>query len=122
MLRPCGEHRADSAESQEFGPGETICRKGDDGDSFYVIGTGEAEVVDGDLLVTTIGPGEGFGEISLLRDTARTATVRARISMRLYTLERTDFLAAVTGYASSTHTADELVDGRLAALRGSSSF
>jgi CRP-like cAMP-binding protein len=100
----------------DFAAGEEIVRQGDQGDQFYVIHVGEADVIGDDVFVTTIGPGDGFGEIALLRDTARTTTVRARTSLRLYTLERRDFLTAVAGYASSASAADELVTGRLASL------
>jgi CRP-like cAMP-binding protein len=96
--------------------GQDVVRQGEAGDQFFVIDAGEADVIGDGTFVTTIGPGDGFGEIALLRDTARTTTVRARTSLRLYTLERADFLTAVTGYASSASAADDLVTGRLAAL------
>jgi hypothetical protein len=100
----------------DFAAGEEIFHQGDEGDRFYVIDAGEAELIADGVLVTTIGPGDGFGEIALLRDTVRTTTVRARTPLRLYTLERGDFLTAVTGYSSSARAADELVSGRLASF------
>jgi MFS family permease len=99
-----------------FDTGEEIFHQGDEGDRFYVIDAGQADVIGDSLLVTTIGPGDGFGEIALLRDMLRTTTVRARTPLRLYTLERSHFLAAVGGYSSSARAADELVTGRLATL------
>jgi MFS family permease len=93
--------------------GEDVIRQGDHGDRFYVIDAGEADVVADGRLVTTIGAGEGFGEIALLRDTTRTTTVCARTDLRLYTLESVRFIAAIGGYKSCTHEADELITTRL---------
>jgi hypothetical protein len=100
----------------EFAPGQEIFHQGDRGDRFYVIDAGEADVIGDGRLVTTIGPGDGFGEIALLRDTARTTTVCARTELRLYTLDRIHFLSAVGGYQSSAQEAEELVSARLADL------
>jgi len=71
--------------------------------------------VDGKT-VTTLGPGHYFGEIALLGDVPRTATVKAKMPVILYALEREDFLAAVTGHAPSARAADAVVGARLAAL------
>ena len=60
------------------------------------------------------GAGEYFGEIALLRDVPRTATVTAATATRLYALERADFLAAVTGHALAEAAAHEIVGARLA--------
>jgi MFS family permease len=93
--------------------GETIVQQGDHGDRFYVIDSGEVEVnVDGRVQATE-GPGEHFGEIALLRDVARTATVRAKTAVVLYALERDDFLGAVTGHAASAAAAEAVVGARL---------
>jgi Cyclic nucleotide-binding domain len=93
--------------------GEEVFRQGEHGDSFYVIKQGEADVIGDGRLVRTMGPGDGFGEIALMRDTVRTATVRARTPLLLYTLERRDFLFNVGGYPSSMREADTLMEGRL---------
>jgi MFS family permease len=95
--------------------GQDVIRQGDDGDHFYVIDTGEADVLADGRLVATIGAGQGFGEIALLRDTTRTTTVSARTELRLYTLERVGFIAAVGSYQSCTHEAEELITTRLRA-------
>jgi MFS family permease len=85
------------------------------GDRFYVIRAGRATVeVDG-AEAGELGPGEFFGEIALLRDVPRTATVRALDELSLYALERDDFLAAVTGHAPSRAAADSIVAARLPA-------
>lgn len=85
------------------------------GDRFYVIRSGRATVeVDG-AQTGTLGPGDFFGEIALLHDVPRTATVRALDELELYALERVEFLAAVTGYAPSRAAADSIVAARLPA-------
>jgi hypothetical protein len=96
--------------------GEEVFRQGDHGDRFYVIEDGEADVIGDGRLIRSLGPGDGFGEIALLHDTMRTATVRARTPLRLYTLDRHHFLSAVTGYESSEREADALVLDRLTAF------
>ena len=92
--------------------GDEIIRKGDRGDRFYVVAEGEVEV-EGKVL----GPGSSFGEIALLRDVPRTATVTARTDVLLRALERGDFLSAVTGHAASTTAADAIIARRLGDLR-----
>jgi MFS family permease len=96
--------------------GTDIVRAGDGGDRFYVVETGELDVraPDGRLL-PRIGPGGFFGEIALLRDVPRTATVTSRTPVRLQTLARAPFLEAVTGVPMSARAADALVDKRLRA-------
>jgi len=74
-------------------------------------GTARVEI-DG-TQTSTLAPGGFFGEIALLRDVPRTATVRAAGELRLYALERDDFIAAVTGHAPSREAADSVVTSRL---------
>jgi CRP-like cAMP-binding protein len=62
-----------------------------------------------------LGPGDGFGEIALLRDVPRTATVRALEPLRLFAVERDEFLTAVTGHAPTLQTAENIVVTRLPA-------
>ena len=87
-------------------------RKGDHGDRFYVVEEGEVEIEG-----TAHGPGSFFGEIALLRDVPRTATVTARTDVRLLTLDRDEFLAAVTGHEPAEAAADAVVTARLGSLR-----
>jgi len=93
--------------------GDEIIRKGDQGDRFYVIGTGEVEVMVDGREPKREGPGAYFGEIALLRDVPRTATVRAATDAELYALDRDDFLPAVTGHAASAEAADAVIGSRL---------
>ena len=97
--------------------GTEIVRQGDPGDRFYVIASGEVDVFIDGSHIGTLGPGEYFGEIALLRDVPRTATVKAKTETELYALERDEFLSAVTGHAASAEAADAIVSSRLAGLR-----
>jgi MFS family permease len=96
--------------------GGEVFHQGDGGDRFYVIADGEAEVIGDGRFIRTIGPGDGFGEIALLHDTPRTATVRARTALELYTLDRQHFVTTINGYGSSADEADRVVDTRLRAF------
>lgn len=97
--------------------GEEVIREGDAGDRFYLIGSGEVDVSSDGHPVATLGPGDYFGEIALLRDVPRTATVRVKSEVRLYALERDEFLSTVTGHPESAEAADAVVASRLAGLR-----
>jgi MFS family permease len=88
------ERLATLAEPIDAPSGTVIMREGDAGDYFYVIDTGEVEVSIAGLTVQQLGHGEAFGEIALLRNVPRTATVTARDAVRLYALWRDDFLEA----------------------------
>jgi MFS family permease len=93
--------------------GEIIFRQGDPGDRFYVIGEGEVEIAPHGGPPKTLGRGAYFGEIALLRDVPRTATVTTRTGVELYLLERDVFIAAVTGHAPSAEAADAVIATRL---------
>jgi MFS family permease len=93
--------------------GQVVFRQGEPGELFYVIGGGEVAVaVDGRPQVT-LGRGAYFGEIALLRDVPRTATVTALTEVELYALERDVFIAAVTGHSPSAEAADAVIASRL---------
>lgn len=80
-----------------------------------MIKSGEVEFSIDGRPINRAGPGGSFGEIALLRDIPRTATVMAVGEVRLLALERAPFLEAVTGHVSSRHAADEVVAERLGA-------
>jgi CRP-like cAMP-binding protein len=95
---PALERLSQSARWVEAQAGEVVVRQGDVGEGFYVIAEGQMSVVvDGVLRAHRLGPGTGFGEIALLRDVPRTATVTAIVPCRLVRVERADFLASITG-------------------------
>ena len=93
--------------------GDEIIRLGDHGDRFYVVDKGEVEIVVDGAPPRREGAGEYFGEIALLRDVPRTATVRAATDVDLFALDRDDFLPAVTGHAGSSQAADAVIGSRL---------
>jgi CRP-like cAMP-binding protein/Zn-dependent protease len=72
-------------------PGETIVKQGAVADSFYAIGSGQVQVLKDRKVIRTMGPGSYFGEIGLLLDVPRTATVRAITPVRIYRLDRQGF-------------------------------
>jgi MFS family permease len=97
--------------------GVDVIRQGDTGDRFYVIADGEVELARDGRLAATLRRGDGFGEIALLYDVPRTATVTTRLASELYSLEREAFLLAVTGHAGAQRAAEDLAAARLAELR-----
>jgi MFS family permease len=108
---------ASSLVSASATPGTEIIRQGDAGDRFYVVASGEVDVSADGRHVSTLGPGDYFGEIALLRDVPRTATVKAKTDVALYALDRDEFLSAVTGHPASAEAADAVISSRLAGLR-----
>jgi CRP-like cAMP-binding protein/Zn-dependent protease len=72
-------------------PGEMLVREGAVGDAFYVISSGHAEVVRGDAVVNELGQGAYFGEVALLEDIPRTASVVAKTPLRAFRLDREGF-------------------------------
>jgi CRP-like cAMP-binding protein len=79
---------------------------------------GEFEILAGEVQVAAHA-GDHFGEIALLRDVTRTATVKAVVDSQVYALERADFLAAVTGHSDVRAAGEDVATERLA--RGSDS-
>jgi MFS family permease len=117
MLAPLSlaakEHLATTLVPLSVVAGDVVIREGDVGDRFYIVAGGELEVV-AEGLVARAGPGDHFGEIALLHDVPRTATVRSVTACRLYALERSDFLAAVTGHSGVRAAGEAIAERRLA--------
>lgn len=89
------EKMAARCSTAELPMGSVIVAEGDHGDRFYGIVEGHVEVARGGILHATLGPGDHFGEIALLRKTTRTATVVAVSDVRVATLGTADFLDAL---------------------------
>jgi hypothetical protein len=94
--------------------GEVVVREGEASDRFYIVESGLVEVTQGGRVLRQEGPGEFFGEIGLLRDVPRTATITAVEDTVLQALSREDFLAAVTGEREARSAAETIVNRRLA--------
>jgi hypothetical protein len=99
-----------SAREIRLPAGEVVIREGDPGDTFYVVLSGSLRVSQAGRELRTLGPGAGFGEIALLRDTPRTATVTAATDLALGAVDRDDFLLAVTGRPAVRRTVEDVVD------------
>ena len=113
---PTLETLARSVEHAPVDAGTTLMRQGDPGQRYFAIASGDLSIqVDG-AEIAVRSRGEGVGEIALLRDMPRTATVIARTDAELYSLEREPFLLAVTGHAPALLSADSMIDERLANL------
>ena len=100
----------------EVAVGESFIREGDPGDLFYVIETGTVDVTKDGRRIATLGPGDYVGEIALLRDVPRTATVTATSALVLQALDREHFIPAVTGQGAFRNEADAAIATRLAML------
>jgi MFS family permease len=92
---------------------EEVVRQGGKGDRFYVIDSGTFDVIVDGAAVANLETGDYFGEVALLRDVPRTATVRAREQALLLALDRRDFIPAVAGYAPSLASANAVIGMRL---------
>ena len=109
------EHLASELQSAIYEPGQVIIQDGQPGDLFYMIADGRARVCKDDKELRQMRAGDSFGEIALLRQIPRTATVIAMGRLQARTLTREEFLAAVTGNAASAEGADEVASTRLQA-------
>ena len=111
------EHLAGRLVPLRLEPGTVIVREGDAGDRFYIVAEGVVvEVSEYGRPISELEAGGYFGEIALIRDVARTATVTAKTPVVLYALDREDFLAAVTSHEPSAEAAEEVVSARLAGI------
>jgi MFS family permease len=112
------EQLADSLDEVRVPAGQEVVRQGDPGDRYFVIEQGTLDVSIDGRQVQTLGPGDAFGEIALLRDVPRTATVTAHTDAVLYALDRGAFIPAVTGFAPSLSAAEAVIGMRLGPGRG----
>ena len=75
----------------QLAPGDFLFREGDSGENMYVLLEGEIEILLGDFVLETVGPGALIGEMALIHDTPRTATAVAKTSCRLAEIDRRRF-------------------------------
>ena len=110
---PAIEQLARSLEPLHVPAGQAVFHQGDPADRFFVIETGAADVIGDGRLITTLGPGDGFGEIGLLRRVRRTAMVMAATDLELQALTGSRFLPVVTGFPPSSREAGAEVEEML---------
>ncbi len=116
LPEPTLERLARALVRVDAAPGDVVIREGDSGDRFYVIETGGVEVTKEGRHIAFLGPGDFVGEIALLRDVPRTATVTATSATVLQALDRAHFIPAVTGQGEFREAAETAMAGRLAML------
>jgi MFS family permease len=114
LSAPILESLSASLRRESYPAGQLILRQGDRGDRYFLLARGAVRIEIDGRLVQTLGPGDGFGEIALLRDVPRTASVLAIDDVEVYSLEREPFLAALTGVPDSRAAAEAVVERRLA--------
>jgi CRP-like cAMP-binding protein len=84
--------------------GRVLMREGEPGETFVVVASGDLEVTVGGRATARLGPGSGFGEIALLRRSARTATVTAVTEMTGFEIDADTFACAVSGPTAAAIT------------------
>ena len=117
LPEPTLERLASKLQEVGFHAGDVVFHAGEPGDLFYLVDDGTVEVLTDEKAPVVLEHGDFFGEIALLRNVPRTATVRAQTDARLYSLGRDDFIPAVTGCAPSRDAADKVIGMRLGPAR-----
>ena len=113
---------ASKADLLVFAPGEIVLREGEPADHFYMVIKGEAEATqrgpDGSqVLVSTFGPGDYFGEIGLLNDAPRTATVRAKTALEVMALDRAAFSRLMESSQATKAEVNRVAEERVRSAR-----
>jgi len=96
-------------------PGESVIRQGEPGDFFYIVESGRLDVTVDGRPRPSLGPGDSFGEIALMKALPRTASVVTGTAACLWSLDRETFLATLTGSQRSVAKAQRVAEARLAA-------
>jgi MFS family permease len=113
LPEPVLERLASTATAVSVPEDQVVVSRGEAGHRFYVIASGRAAVELDDDTTRELGAGDFFGEIALLREVPRTATVRALEPLQLFAVERDEFIAAVTGHAPTLAAAESVVVSRM---------
>jgi MFS family permease len=111
---PAKEHLARNLTPLRLKAGTAVVTEGEVGEHFYVVAAGTLDVTQAGRQIGSCAPGDYFGEIALLRNVPRTATVTARDDVELYSLDRASFIAAVTAQAAGRDAGERVVEARLA--------
>lgn len=114
---PVLERLAFAARPLAVAPGELVFEQGQPGDDCFLIERGEVEVAVDGRVVRTQGAGALFGEIALLYDSPRTASVRALGATETWALDRREFLAALGASSDAARGAARVAAARLSYAR-----
>ena len=96
--------------------GTTVIAQGSTGDAFYIVRSGTLEIIKDGEPCRRLAPGDSFGEVALVEDIPRTATVRAVSDAQLWRIDRDSFLTVLSDHAPARRVAQVIVDGRLGGL------
>jgi MFS family permease len=110
---PSLEGIARDLETLTVSQGTVVIKEGERGDRYYAIAEGELAVSRQSQFLQTVSRGDGFGEIALIRDVPRQATVTAATDASLYTLEREQFVQTVTSHATAMSAVEGVISGHL---------
>ena len=113
LARPLLETLAGALTRVDVPAGTTVVTEGEVGDRFYVVSEGRLDAVHAGAVLSTMRQGECFGEIALLSDVPRTATVTATTDAVLYALDREEFLGAMSGDAGLRSRTESLAARRI---------
>jgi MFS family permease len=116
LPQPTLEQLSRDLVAADFDTGQEIVRQGAEGDLFYLVAQGSVDIVKDGQVVAVTTAGGYFGEIALLRDVPRTASVRARGPVTVYSLEREPFLEALTGSSTAHEIAHQEAQRRIERL------
>jgi glucose-6-phosphate 1-dehydrogenase len=107
------QHLALTLKPVAFAPGDLVIKKGDVGNEMYFVCRGEVEILDGGgAKLNTLGPGDFFGELSLLFSTPRTASVRATTPCDLFVLNKAEFVQLLKDYPTVAASIQEVARAR----------
>jgi CRP/FNR family transcriptional regulator, cyclic AMP receptor protein len=109
---------AKKTDDMDAKPGKVLCRQGDVGHEFFVIVEGEVEVTKDGKSLGTRGAGDFIGEIALLVNTPRTATVTAKTPLRFFVLTRQGFRKLIDDHPSVAHKVLHVLGQRVMSLSG----
>jgi MFS family permease len=112
------ERLAARAEQLRLPEHHEVIRQGDAGDTVYVIGSGRMIVERNGTVIDRLGPGQLFGEIAILQQQPRTATVRTAAPSDLLTIGQQEFVAAISGHPIAYVYTSQLLDERMERVRG----
>jgi len=111
---PSLEGVARELEPVQVPAGTVVIAEGEPGSLYYAVADGRFDITRGGRLLGTVGRGDGFGEIALVRDVPRQATVTAATDALVFSLDKAHFVQTLSGHASAASAVGGVVDRHLA--------